>query len=145
MVGNLPLLTSVLMILTLKAQALTRLDSFSTDDNKRATAKVHLFMTQNCSVCQKQVETLRSCLDSSMVAAYLDGLSEEKLMIYVKRKAIPFQTYQLNPASKSELKFGSVSPSLTFFSDGKVFNQEGYMDCEQINKELKADSSGPRR
>lgn len=133
------LLSFFLLILSFTghAEILSRLDDFHTEDILRPNFLVHLYITENCSVCNKQIETLKGCMGPDKIAVYLEGTSEEKLRMYVRRKKIPFKTFHLTGSAKSLLKFGKESPSLSFKSGGLFKNLHGFQNCETISSYLK--------
>ena len=135
-------LVSVLALPSRHSEALelTRLDSFGVEAISAQSTLVHLYVTENCSVCQQQVEVLKDCVAPESVAAFIEGGSEEKLRNYVRRKKMPFKTYLLNSAAKQELGFGAASPSVTIKAKGKLTTYEGLRTCDQIIHFIKAGS-----
>ena len=127
----------LLLSFTSHAEILSRLDDFHTENILKPNFLVHLYITENCSVCNKQIETLKGCMGPDKIAVYLEGTSEEKLRMYVRRKKIPFKTFHLTGSAKSLLKFGKESPSLSFKSEGLFKNLHGFQNCEKISSYLK--------
>jgi hypothetical protein len=129
------------MSLPLLAQELARLDSFETEDISNPGYLVNLYLTENCSVCQQQIEVIQGCVVEEKVAAFIKGPNEEKLRTYVKRKKIPFKTYLLNEAAKNDLGFGDASPSISIKAVGKLKNYVGLQSCDQITKAIRFGNS----
>ncbi len=135
-------LVSVLALPSRHSEALelTRLDSFGIEKISAQSTLVHLYVTENCSVCQQQVEVLKNCVAPESVVAFIDGGSEEKHRRYVRRKKLPFKTYLLNSAAKKELGFGTASPAVTIKAKGKLTTYEGLRSCDQIIQFIRAGS-----
>jgi len=136
------MITFLLVSFSLKAEELIRLDNFGTSDSKNAGDLVHLYMTENCSVCKTQIEILRNCIQAERVSAYMGGKSEDKLRTYVRRKKIPFKTYLLNETAKKKLSFNGKSPALAFSYKGNFLTLEGLHDCDKIISTIKSDNLG---
>lgn len=124
-----------------KAMELNLLNDFGAVNVKKSDFLVHLFITENCSVCNKQIEILTECIASDKVAAYIEGTSEEKLRTYIKRKKIPFKTFHLNESAKKHFGFGKQSPSITLQFKEEMKKIVGLQDCDQINSIIRAGSS----
>jgi hypothetical protein len=131
--------------LSLMAHELARLDSFGIESINTQELLVNLYMTKNCSVCQQQVETLKDCVAPERVGAFIDGENEEKLRNYIRRKKIPFKTYYLTSTAKTDLGFGSASPSLTVRTKGRLKNLLGLQSCEQITEAIRSGNSDQRK
>lgn len=135
---------SYLLVLMISSPALSeelnRLDDFGSQNVLKSDYLVHLYISENCSVCSKQIQTLKECINPDRVAAYLEGSKEERLRTYVKRKKIPFKTFHLTPSTKTILGFGKASPSISFNLEGKMKNIVGLQDCKQISSLIGSES-----
>lgn len=120
------------------ANELIRLDRFAIEDVSQSELVVNLYITENCSVCQRQIDTIKDCISNDKIAVFIDGANEDKLRTYIKRKKIPFKTYYLTPKAKNLFGFGSVSPSITIKTKEKLKNLVGLQSCEQIQETIKA-------
>jgi hypothetical protein len=129
-----------IFISTLFAQDLVRLDDFGSLNLKESGTKVHLYISENCSVCQSQIDVLKDCVPASKVHVYIEGKNEEKLRFYVKRKKVPFKTYLLTNPAKKYLGYKKASPAITYINQGKFKTIEGLQNCKQIQKQLKDDN-----
>jgi len=138
-------LTLALISVPLMAHDLARLDSFSIEEINTPDLLVNLYVTENCSVCQKQVDVIKDCVATERVAAFMEGINEEKLRTYVKRKKIPFKTYLLNETTKKDLGFGIVSPSITIRAKGRLKNYVGLQTCNQITEAIRVGNLGPHK
>ncbi len=119
------------------ANELARLDSFGIEEINSPDLLVNLYITENCSVCQKQVAIIKDCVAIEKVAAFMEGPSEEKLRRYVKRKKLPFKTFHLTQNAKKDLGFGAASPSITLRGKGKTNNYVGLQTCDQISEAIR--------
>lgn len=140
MIGNIFYFLSFLLSLTshpLKAHELARLDSFGIEKVNTPDLLVNLYVTENCSVCQQQIDVIKECIATERVAAFMQGSNEEKLRTYVIRKKIPFKTYLLNETAKNELGFGVASPSLTIRTKARLKNYTGLQTCDQITEAIR--------
>ena len=148
MTGNIFYFLSLFLTLIsfpLMAHELARLDSFGIEKINTPDLLVNLYLTENCSVCQQQVDVLKECVATERVAAFMLGLNEEKLRRYVKRKKIPFKTYLLNQAAKNDLGFGVASPSITIRARGKLKNYVGLQTCDQITEAIRVGNLDPHK
>lgn len=138
-------LTLALISVPLMAHELARLDSFGIEEINTPDLLVNLYVTENCSVCQKQVDVIKECVTTERVAAFMEGINEEKLRTYVKRKKIPFKTYLLNETTKNDLGFGIVSPSVTIRAKGRLKNYVGLQTCNQITEAIRVGNLDPHK
>ena len=134
-----------MITLPLMAQELARLDSFGIEKINTPDLLVNLYLTENCSVCQQQIEVIKECIATERVAGFMEGISEEKLRAYVKRKKILFKTFLLNQDVKNDLGFGNASPSITIRAKGKIKNYVGLQTCNQITEAIRVGNLGPHK
>jgi hypothetical protein len=127
------------------AQELARLDNFGIEKINTPDLLVNLYVTENCSVCQQQVDVIKECVATDRVAAFMEGPNEEKLRTYVRRKKIPFKTYLLSETTKNDLGFGIASPSITIRAKGSLKNFVGLQTCNQITEAIKVGNLAPHK
>jgi len=137
--------TFSLISLPLMAHELARLDSFGIEKINTPELLVNLYVTENCTVCQQQVDVIKECISTERVAVFMEGTNEEKLRQYVKRKKLPFRTYFLNQDSKNELGFGVASPSITVRAKGRLKNYVGLQTCHQITEAIRVGNLDPHK
>lgn len=136
-------LSITLISFPMMAHELARLDSFGIEEINKPNLLVNLYVTENCSVCQQQIDVIKKCVSTEKVAAFMEGVNEEKLRTYVKRKKIPFKTYLLNQDAKNDLVFGNASPSITIRAKGKLKNYVGLQSCDQITEAIRVGNLDP--
>lgn len=129
----------------LVGQELSRLDSFQTEKINTSDLLINLFITENCTFCQHQIDVIKECIATERVAAFMEGPNEEKLRTYVRRKKIPFKTYLLNETTKNDLGFGIASPSITIRGKGSLKNFVGLQTCNQISAAIKVGNLDPHK
>ena len=117
-------------------EELVRLDKIKVEAFDENTPTVSLFITEACSVCDRQVSVLNQCLEGKEVVAFLEGPQEEKLRRTVARKKIPFKTYLLNQSLKKRLGFANVSPALRIKTSKGFIVLSGLQSCETIKSQL---------
>ena len=148
MLGNIFYFLSLFVLLNSfpsMAQELARLDSFGIEKINTPDLLVNLYVTENCSVCQQQVDAIKECVATERVAAFMEGPNEEKLRTDVRRKNIPFKTYLLNETTKNDLGFGIASPSITIRAKGRLKNYIGLQTCNQITEAIKVGNLDPHK
>ncbi len=125
----------VLISLDLHASELVRLDQVRIEawnDQKKIT----LLISQNCSVCEKQLKILNDCAEASAIQVLVDGEDETKLRRFITRKKPPYSTYQLTPALKEELRFSDKTPALSLKSSSGRTLLEGLQSCAVIKSRI---------
>lgn len=129
------LLTS-LAITPLYGEEIVRLDKIKIEEFDTNKPTISLYITETCSVCDRQISILKQCLGEEEIVAFLEGQHEEKLRRTVARKKIPFKTYLLNPSLKKQLGFPNVSPALRLRTSKGFVVLSGLQACDSIKSQL---------
>jgi hypothetical protein len=93
-----------------------------------------LFVSENCSICLKQLEVLKNC-DSLHIEKkiFFTGIDEEKLRRHVKRLNLALPVYWSNAEIEKKVNFTSKTPSIFLSKLGKIhFSREGIMSCKEL-------------
>jgi hypothetical protein len=116
---------------------LVRLDQYGVEPAPEEQIRVNVFLTEACSICDRQVQVLKECIVAENVAAFLEGKNEDHLRKVLRRKKLPFATYFLTDSVKKTYGFSGRSPALAIRTrNGHVF-REGLQECEEIIRIIK--------
>ncbi len=135
-IKKITLLLTFLAIPPLYGHELVRLDKIKVEDFDEIKHSIILFITEACSVCDRQVSVLKECSEKKDVVVFLEGHHEEKLRRTVARKKLPFKTYLLSESFKKKLGFTHVSPALRLKTSKGHVVLPGLQTCETIKSQL---------
>jgi len=117
------------------AAKIQRLDTLSLEELDEKSSSFIFFISQHCSICEKQMEILKKCdFHKKEIKIFLLGTSEEKLRKYAKRLKTPFSIFWSNSEVEKKFNFNKKTPSSFYMSNGQVITlAEGLINCENIS------------
>lgn len=129
-------LLSLLLLLGCAHPVSIRLDQIKNTPVDIKNLKVALLISQDCAICDRQIQELKNCLPSQDVAVFISGHDEEKLRRIVHKKKIPFSTYLLEEKERQYFAWGKITPALSIQGAHGLQNFEGFKSCSEIKSLL---------
>lgn len=123
--------TAFLVINSLMAADVVRIDKNSIESFSPLTHKYELLIADNCAHCMRQIAIMKECVKEEDVVVVIDNvskLSEEQLKKILIKKKIPYRAYLLDAELKKAYDFKGVTPTLHMNSQ----KYTGIVSCDLL-------------
>jgi hypothetical protein len=128
-----------LLVFSLEASPLIRLDKVKVEEVALKEISTAVLISENCSVCEKQIVILKNCQSLGKIAFFIEG-QEDRMRRLVRKKKIDSPTYLMNQDVREVFQFAESTPSIRIKSRKKLQKKEGLTDCETLKQLSKAET-----
>ena len=133
-------MTKILILILLShplyAEPLIRLDTVKTEDTNLQDFKIALHITENCSICDRQIAILKDCVLPVKTGVFMEGDNEEIMRKIVRKKKIGMSVFNLTAEIKKYYAFNIKTPTIAIQTKMGLKTHEGLMECQAIKSQL---------